>query len=423
VKKFLALVLGMLFVLAFTAISYADNANITLGGEIKQWNWMRDNMSGTGLSGNLPTDTTADALSMTRVRIGADIKVADNVKGMIELESSGGAQSSDFYTWGTLNAKQSGINFRQAWILYTGSGLLGIPTGLKTGHMLLALGHNKFFNNTRYGDDAIVLFVDPNKQLHIGVLTFKVSEGSFSSNSNADDVDVYAAVMTYKLDDKNNFGLNYVRVNDPEVNAGLRQFQNVMLHGGFDISGLILRTEIDLQFGKLNKATPTTKAAGYLVYIDAGYKVDVVGLRAAYANGSGDNNAGDNKNKNFINFLGPDMNVGSFMYEYQIRSASGGGSTSGLTNTVMYNIGLDYNATKDLGLGVDGYLFRANKVASGVSKKVGTEIDLKSKYNVAKGLTWTILAGYFSPGQFYKDSYGAEKKSSTALRSDLTLNF
>lgn len=436
-KKYLAIILGVFFVLAFAVSSYAE---VSLSGEITHWNWYRDNVStGATLSSNLPVDTSSSAFSMTRVRLGADIKVSDNLKGMIELETDG-ALEEDFYTWGTLNEKQSGMNTRQAWIQYTGSGLLGIPAGIKIGHQPLILGLGKFLNHTRYGDDTILLFADPNKQVHIGLLTFKDAE---LNPNNSNDIDVYAALMTYKIDDKNSFGVNYARVNDTQSALGLKQFQNVMLHGVADVSGLKIKAEIDYQFGKLDAAG--TKAAGYLLFAELGYKVDPVGIRASYANGSGDNDATDDKNKSFINFLGPDENV-AFIYEYQIMSAAsttevladgigdddgvceagescGNGNTSGLTNTTMYNVGLDFSPVKDLGLSLDGYLFRANKVATG-SKNVGTEVDLKAKYNVTKGLTWTVLAGYFSPGKFYEDSLGVtDKKTATAVRSELTLSF
>lgn len=436
-KKYLAIILGVFFVLAFAVSSYAE---VSLSGEITHWNWYRDNMSnGNTLDSNLPTATSNQAFSLTRVRLGADIKVSDNVKGMIEMENWGDLEE-DFYTWGdrgqASRKPDTVMGLRQAWIQYTGSGLLGIPAGIKMGHQPVILGLGKFLNNTRYGDDAILLFADPNKQVHIGLLTFKVAERSSTTPGAIDaDTDVYAALMTYKLDDKNSFGINYTRVNDQDVNAGLRQFQNLMLHGAANAAGLSVKAELDYQFGKLNDAG--LKAAGYLLFAELGYKVDPVGIRASYAYGSGDNDATDNKDKSFINFLGPDENV-AFIYEYQIGSAaytidpitglpSVGDNRSGLTNTTMYNVGLDFNPMKDLSLALDGYLFRANKVPADVSKKVGTEVDLKAKYNVSKGLTWTILAGYFSPGTFYQDyldaTTGVSKKTATAVRSELTLSF
>ncbi|MBI5189002.1 MAG: alginate export family protein, partial [Nitrospirae bacterium] len=328
-KRFLGLTLAVIFVLSFAALASAQDVKLT--GEIKIWNWYRDNMSvGNTLSTNAPTATASQAFSMTRVRLGVDIKISDNVKGMVELESSGinevtgaahtgaaaGADTADFYGWGSLNAKQASVNFRQAWILYTGSGLLGVPAGLKIGHMPLMLGHGKFFNNTRYGDDAIVVFADPNKQLHLGVLTFKAFEYTMADPNAAStsDVDVYAVVVTYKLDDKNSIGVNYSRVNDPDSTVNLRRLQNLMLHATGEVGGFGYKAEADYQSGALNEAG--LKAGGSGAFLEVSKKLDPVNKRMSYARGSGDNNAADNKNKSFIVFLGPDMNV-AWIYEYQ----------------------------------------------------------------------------------------------------------
>ena len=97
------------------------------------------------------------------------------------------------------------MNINEAWILYTGSGLLGFNSGLKIGHMPLALGQKEFFDHTKFGDDAIVFFMDPTKQLHVGLLTVKFSENfSGIGNANLDntnDLDGYVAFATFKVDD------------------------------------------------------------------------------------------------------------------------------------------------------------------------------------------------------------------------------
>lgn len=447
-KRFLGLVLAVLFVFGFTALAFAQDVKLT--GEIKIWNWYRDNMStGAGLSNNASTATPSQAFSMTRVRLGVDIKISDNVKGMIQLETGGlsevtgaaltgaatAGDTADFYGWGALNAKQAGVNLREAWILYTGSGLLGVPAGLKIGHMPLILGHGKFFNATRYGSDAIVLFADPTKQLHLGVLTLKVAEYTMAdiNAANTSDVDVYAVVVTYKLDDKNNIGVNYVRANDPDSTLALRRFQNLMLHATGEIGGFGYKAEADFQFGEVNQAVPVVKFKGSGVFLEVSKKLEPVNIRMSYARGSGDNDNTDGKNKSFIVFLGPDMNI-AWIYEYQIRSAaatsqgafSAGTSTAGICNTTLYNLGLDTELAKDVKLALDAYILRATQTAANTSKKVGSEVDAKITYKVSKGLTWTILAGFFSPGKYYEDAgivAAGAKKTATAARSDLTLSF
>jgi hypothetical protein len=106
-----------------------------------------------------------------------DAKVADNLKGFVELETTRSTTlNTGVAEWGNFNKTQGTLDINQAWILYTGSGLLGTPSGIKVGHMPLALGEKLFFDHSRHGDDAIVVFIDPNKNLHIGALTIKAAE-------------------------------------------------------------------------------------------------------------------------------------------------------------------------------------------------------------------------------------------------------
>ncbi len=41
----------------------------------------------------------------------------------------------------------------------------------------------------------------------------------------------------------------------------------------------------------------------------------------------------------------------------------------------------------------------------GISKAVGSELDLKGSYKVAKNLTYFVEAGLFAPGDFYHDAF------------------
>jgi len=433
-KKIVILLAATLLTMLMVSSAFAE---VTLTGEIKQWNWYRDNIQAANLwlydldsdgicdkgecaSLLLPTKTSSSSFSMMRVRLAADIKVSDNVKGMIELESQSGPEggTSDFYTWGTLNEKQSDVNLRQAWLQYTGSGLLGVPAGIKTGHMGLILGLGKFLNLTRYGTDAIVLFVDPTKQLHIGLLTAKVNEGSTSDNT--DDSDAYVGLLAYKIDDKSTVGTNWTYINNSDLGT---KMHNLMLYMDGSSGNVDYKAELDFQFGDTSKDVHLMALGAYL---GAGYKFNPITLRASVAKGSGDDIYTDDV-ETFQTFLGPDMNV-AWIYEYQLTPAGMYGAnlssnTAGISGTWYYNLGLDYQATKDMALSLDGYQFWAMNGWWELGSTVGSEVDAKLVYNISKGLKWTILAGVFSPGEFYDDMWGYEKKTVTAARSDITLSF
>ena len=76
----------------------------------------------------------------------------------------------------------------------------------------------------------------------------------------------------------------------------------------------------------------------------------------------------------------------------------------------------------DLSLTLDGYILRATKAASGVSKSVGSEVDLTASYKIAKNLSYFVQAGVFSPGKFY-ESLTADKKTATMVVHGLGLTF
>lgn len=433
-KKLLAILLGAIFVFSFAASAFAIHAEIpaetqavvakkdvqiTLSGELRTRGWFEDNDIVAGKS----VASKDRAWYDQRIRLAVDANVG-STQGFVQLES--GSERSDVYTWGNFNSHTGGLTVLQAWILHKGSGLLGIPAGLKVGHMPLALGERQFFDHTRFGDDAIVFFMDPTKEMHIGLLTVKFAgEGNpspainplglpagavtGSRTDNTDDLDGYVALMTYKWDPKNTVGINYTYLNLPDARFS---HQNLGLHAGGNISGLGYKAEADMQFGK----SGDDKFKGWAFLLGLDYKVDPATLRASFAYGSGDSDASDHDIKTFIPYVSDVQNY-TLVYEYRANTTAGAKGT-GLANTTYYNLGVDFAPTAGVKASVDGYLIRASKVASG-SKEAGWELDGKIVYSVAKNLAYQVDAGYFKTGKFYGD----EKKGITVLRHMLTLSF
>jgi len=454
-KKFLAILFSALFVLSFAASAFAIHAEIpaetqaavakgttqiTLGGEVRTRGWYRSNFAG-----GLGVDTNGQAWYDQRVRLNVEAVVAPGVTGYVQVESHSGSDG-DKYKWGNqtalgvgktssgaggTNAKPAAyLDILQSWIVYSGSGLFGFNSGVKVGHMPLKLAYGQFFDNTQYGDDALVFFMDPTKQLHIGLLTFKGLEGNIADNT--DDLDAYVGLAVYKLDDKNALGINYTYINNSDM---LLKLQNLGLHADGNVAGLGYKAAVDFQFGSVGSGTSKADFGGYALSAGVNYNAKPANLRAAFVMGSGDSNKLDNKLKEFVAFTGNIQNY-SFIYEYQHTTTAGAygtgsglnsgaasdGHAAGVANTTYFNLGVDYAATKDLGLSADAYILRASKVPSG-SKTAGWEVDAKMKYALAKNLSYQIDAGYFAPGAFYKDAYGVDKKAVTALRHALTLTF
>ena len=477
-KKYIALALGLLFILGFTATAFAihipglpadeqivtaKGAEVTLGGRMMVRGWYFSNATfinsaRNALPGNISPDVKPDdaALWTTNISLTLDAKVADNVQGFIELEVSNGENDqSGLYVWGQgggtagtatilqgYDAKPTAdLRFRQAWILYTGSGLLGAPAGVKIGHQLITLGEKQFLNHERFGDDALIVFVNPTKELHLAAATVKAYEGIYTLPG--DDLDVYALIGTYKFSKDITAGINYTFFNNSDLEntiggayAGYNglSLQNLGLHTNGMLAGIIdYALEIDTQFGKVkafdgedpehNDAGDVVlddlEYRGYAVYMRGGYKIPdtPLNIRASFAYGSGDENGigDDNKIKEFQTSQGFDteVNIARFthytqIYEKTIATAaliqtvggsgailatgSGGqGGTphrnTGIANTNYYNLGIDLAATKDLSLSLDGFILRASKT-DGWEKTLDPDGTLD--INVSSNVGWEL---------------------------------
>ncbi|MGE5300924.1 MAG: alginate export family protein [Acidobacteriota bacterium] len=426
-KKFLAILLGAIFVLSFAATAFAIHAEIpsetqavvakgttqiTIDGDLRVRGWYTKNIDAAGF----PVDSTSHAWYDERIRLGVDAKVSPNVEGYIQLESGNeaGSPTTDNWAWGTpgFNSMPGTTpRFLQAWLMYSGQGLFGFPSGLKIGHMPLYLGQKQFFDHSKFGDDAIVFFMVPTKELEIDLLTIKFIEGA--KLVNGDDLDGYVGILTYKWDPKNTVGLNYTYLN--QSSSGLKE-SNIELVANGDISGFTYKASLDFQFG--DKAEGV-KAKGYGIGLGLGYMFDPVNLRlsAAYGSGSEDGTG----EKQFDTFLGSDQTY-TLVYDYNVATAAGALHT-GISNTAYLNLGIDFAATKDLTASLDGYIIRAahaNPAIAGSSDKdAGWEADARVKYNIAKNLTYQVDAGYFKAG----DLYGPDNKGATVLKHAIELSF
>ncbi|NJD54933.1 MAG: hypothetical protein FIA94_00850, partial [Nitrospirae bacterium] len=98
-KKTIALVAAVVFVLGFAASAFAIHAEIpaetqavvatggtqiTLGGEVRVRGWYRKNLASA-----LGQDSDSYAWYDQRVRLSVDAKVSPNVQAFIQLESEG----------------------------------------------------------------------------------------------------------------------------------------------------------------------------------------------------------------------------------------------------------------------------------------------------------------------------------------------
>ncbi len=404
----------MLFVLGLAATAFAIHAEIpaetqavvakgttqiTLGGSLR----FRGDLKET----DFDNDTSPNAYYDARVRLSLDAKVADNVQAFLQVEAGNG-DTKDNWTWGSSsgakgiytvgNAKRGEFNLLQAWINYNAG-----PVSLKVGHMPLALGNKIFFNHTKFGDDAIMLY-GSSGNLHWAVLTAKFSEGD---KGLTDDANAYVALAAYKGDGFNVSG-DVTFVDDQATGStGEIHAWNFGLRGDVNVSGLTIRGDVELQTGTMNIDTASElDIKGYALVLGIDYKMGNTKLTLEGGIGSGDDNPNDGDFDMFITSLGahPNAPIYSFIYDYSAKGASGG-TNAGIANTTYLRLAASNKVTKDLKVkGQIIWLKATEDVALNGGKPdsdLGWEIDGKVSYKLARNLVYYIEGGYLFVGDAY----------------------
>ncbi|MBI5043640.1 MAG: hypothetical protein HZC10_07400 [Nitrospirae bacterium] len=478
-KKALVILIGVLMAVMFAAESYAA---IEVGGTIDVRGRWREN------NNDLNKDASGStAFWQEKVNIWVDAKIAEGLKGYVELQSGGGA-SKGWFTLGTgrtnadsapnsffyENEALGGIQIRYAYIDFM---IPSTPVGIKIGHFPVVLGHSIWANTGIWGSDGLLIYAMPIKELMIGLGTLKGFDTA--TNSERADADLYVLLANYTFMPKNTVGFNASYVNRAGGNNNILsneywadqsaggaandaantqafnlinnvKFWNVMLtvDGALDM-GLGYKFEIDKQFGKITTGATTGpatatdfKMSGLAFLAGADFKIAniaKVGLDVAY--GSGDKctawvatTAGSNCSSSGDKFEGY-VNFNDYAYTMiyedivgQKRAASSlTAADLGLYNTMYAKLGAGATPIKDMSIDLNVYYLRAVKEYYYAQKKnIGLEADLIFGYNIYKNLKWTFMAGYFFPGNHYDEINSADTvkgDAAWAFEQKLSLKF
>ncbi len=462
-KKYLALLLGVVLVLGFAASAFAIHAEIpaetqavvaksqtqiTLGGELRFRGAYFDNTNDFNNKKTTAATTLGGGAAQAegsyydmRIRLSLEAKVTPNTMGLVQVESGTG-NNNENVIWGNGlsgtgaitdngakgvyrqgNTKKGSMEILQAWILHQGSGLLGIPAYVKVGHMPVKLGNGLFYDHSYWGDDAILAGITPIKGLDITLATIKDYEGSITLN---DDHTAYSIIAAYAIDKNTSVSADVTYLDAQNVgetsSPANASFPNVHLwnfaiRGNTEFMGLGLWADAEMQAGKADKFVNATnnnpKLSGYVINAGIYYKIAPVKLSAEFLYGSGDNKA-DNKVKMFVTSHGQEQNY-TFVYDYLAPSAAGQ-FRSGVANTTYLKIGADVNIMKDLSGLVNVYFLQATKKNYGSpetallfgtpniatsSKNIGTEVDGKLTYIIDRNLQWWVEGGILFAGKYW----------------------
>ncbi|GBD99639.1 hypothetical protein BMS3Abin07_01676 [bacterium BMS3Abin07] len=418
-KKSIAIIAAMLFVFGFTASAFAAMADIPAdtSAAVAKGNTQVTVSGSLRFRGNLQNNTKdfdsdkpdAKGYYDTRIRLAVDAKVAPNAEGYIQLES--GTAQKDVYTWGGMNYKPAGLTVRQAWINYKAADMLGV----KVGHMPLALGNKIFFNNTKYGDDAIVVYAAPNKSTKIAALTIKFDD---AKKSDAQDMDGYVLLGVYKGGAFNVSGdVTYIAANDAQLYGmgGSDNLMNIGVRGSGNVGPVTLRGDIEYQTGKFakNVVGVERKVGAYAVVVGADAKLGMATLTVDGGRGTGTKTTAlaTDKYKTFSTALGAQYNAPlyTFVYDLTVMGATGD-KNMGIANTTFVRLAAKAKPMKSLSVKGQLVYLRATEKTSlrggADSNKLGTEVDAKVTYKLAKNLKYYVEAGYLMVGAAYEDAAG-----------------
>ncbi len=461
-KRYGAIILAILFVLGLAATAFAIHAEIpaesqaviakgqtqiTIGGDIRFRGEFAKNLNDQLDDGKADTHDEGDyeaiyddhkAVIDQRVRLKLDVKVTDNTSARVHIEEDStwgeGVDSSDnakgVYQVGNYWDSDE-VNIIEAWINHNFGNV-----GLKLGHMPLALGNKLFFDHTKEGDDAIVIYGSTSNIHWAGVLA-KFNEGSSTSN---DDANAYVFLANYKGDNFN-VGGDVTYVDDQQgyyVNAladslgDAVHLWNIGLRGDINVAGFTLKGDLELQTGSLDKSNGYICPAGedcdwkgYAFMIGADAKLGNVNLGLEYVYGSGDDDTGDTDLDFFVTSLSATQ-YGTYVYGYRSSDTASLLGGPGVSNLQRISLYASTKLSKDLGLKGSIHWLKANEDVSingdTADDDLGWEFDGKVTYNVDRNLKYWIEAGYMAVGDAYNHPDGSSDDM-YSVRNGIQLSF
>jgi len=414
-KKYLAIVIGMLFVLGFAASAFAIHAEIpsetqavvakgstqiTLGGDIRFRMDYRDNLTDQLDNGSGDEHfAQVDA----RVRLKIDAKVSDNTSGRIHFENDWvwGVDNTAQGTYNrgntTVGAYKKGGQFIEAWIQHKAG-----PVNIKIGHMPLALGNLLFFDHREMGDDAVLFSMSPNKQTHVFGLYSKFDEAVGGIN---DDANAYVLGAGYNA---GNFGVggDVTYVDDQQNSIHLWNFG---LRGNVNVAGFALKGDVEIQTGEVD-VVGGPDFSGWAAYLRGDYKMGGTNLYGLIAYGSGDDADSADDIEAFQTSLSAVVyDYAGYLYHYRMKTASGG--KGGISNTMVFKVGANHKVSKDLSVAGSVAYFKADEdvqLNGGTpDDDLGWEFDGQVKYMLDRNLSLTLQGGYFVVGDAYNHADGS----------------
>jgi hypothetical protein len=381
---------------------------IDVGGQVRlrgdfAWNQNFTNFAFT------PDHKEAQFLERTRLQASIENR---------SLNLEGFVQGQWYGRWG-------GIDNRSDFDLYQGyiewGKVLNLPVSLKAGRQeflygsAFFIGTNDFYNGLNW--DGFKTSIRPFDQLVVDILGAKMAK------LNSEDPDIYLTGLytTYKIYKEGSLE-GYLFYNKGGFPISHREF--VLIDSGQKsftlgarlagkIGGFDYELEPEFQWGKIKNVIGDGKdlVRAFGGHLDLGYTFKLPlepRIFGAYAYGSGDNNPFDGRYREFHgslfndSYIFGDMNVIADLSGVTVSDVH----ASGLQ---IWIGGLEVKPLPKFGVTVRVHRFLANRVPSGLSKDIGTEIDSEISYKLTKWLSFLVGLDRFFTGRFFRQASGSGK--------------
>ena len=335
------------------------------------------------------------------------------------LNLEGFVQGQWYGRWG-------GTDQRSAFDLYQGyvewKKILDSPASLKAGRQeflygsAFFIGTNDFYNGLVW--DGAKGSVKPSESINIDLLGGKMVK------LNPGDPDVYLAGLysTYEIYKEGSLEgyLFYNKGGFPIQNSQfvlIDSSQKWYTLGG-RFAGKVGRFDYELepqfQWGEVGRAIGDGKdpVRTYGGHINLGYAFKLPWEPRAfgiYAYGSGDNTPFDRR---YTEFHGTTYNDDSGLFgDMKVIPDQSGVTVNGIhaSGLQIWVGGISINPLSGLNVTLRAHHSLANKVPSGFSKDVGTEVDLDISYKLRKGISFILGLNKFYTGRFFEEASGSNK--------------
>jgi len=335
------------------------------------------------------------------------------------LNLEGFVQGQWYGRWG-------GTDQRSAFDLYQGyvewEKILDSPVSLKAGRQeflygsAFFIGTNDFYNGLSW--DGAKGSVKPFESLNIDLLGAKMVK------LNPGDPDIYLAGLytTYKIYKEGSLE-GYLFYNKGGVPLSHSEFvltdsdqKWYTLGGRFagKVDGFDYELEPQFQWGTVSKPIGDGRdpIRTYGGHINLGYNFKLSWeprVFGAYAYGSGDNTPFDGR---YTEFHGTIFNDDSGLYgDMKVIPDQSGVTVKGIhaSGLQIWVAGFSVNPLSKLNVSLRAHYFLANKVPSGFSKDVGTEVDFDISYKLRKGISFILGLNKFYTGRFFEEASGSKR--------------